>query len=762
MKMLIVESAAKARTIQKYLRDDWAVLATGGHVQDLPSGTEHGKAGRQATFAEGSDGLPKPPWVWTERGEAAMRKITDRAAKDGITEFYLATDPDREGEFIAWRLEVLLSEIGKTHRVTFHEVTPEAIKEAIDHPRPVDKPVVESASVRKFLDRLVGFRTSKVARAYLAGGGKASMGRVQTPTLGFIVERELEREAHVPIPYFEVRATAADIDFEVRFHETDDQAAWKDDAGKVHPNRTANTELARAAWQAVAAAGRLTIESVKEGTSSRNPRPPLSTDALLQAAGSRWGWSPGRTMRVASALYEEGHITYIRTDSTRVSPEVVADVRALVKATWGEDHLGPGAAKAAATGKVQDAHEAIRPTRVAEAAPEGLDGPATQLYTLIRAQTLGSQMSPARFARISLVCRAKGLDLTLTGGVGWRVHAGWQAAFVDLDKAPEEAPPKLKLVTGEALATAKGTEEAPNPRLIEDATKPPGRYRPHTVVKAMKENGIGRPSTYASTVETLEDRRYVAVDDGALVPTPRGRDVWLDVAPLYDDEAAGALFSVDFTAGMEAELDQVETGTAPAREVWARFRDSVRALHEAARGHMNSGLATPKRVKQLELLLASAPKGFARPEDLAKLTQAAALATISELRSMGVKPPPSPEQLAFVRSMTEKLQLSEADAAELVGLASLEALTTGEQASELITLLMTKVDEELPASPKQQGLIGSLAKKLGLGEAEAAALVEAPDFASLTGGRSGTASALIDALRAREKAAKAAAAAEKA
>lgn len=758
VKMLIVESAAKARTIQKYLRDGWVVLATGGHVQDLPSGPEHGKAGRQATFAEGPDGLPKPPWVWTDRGEQAVKKIIDRAEEAGVKEFFLATDPDREGEFIAWRLEVLLGALGTTHRVTFQEVTPEAIAEALAKPRPVETPLVESASVRKFLDRLVGFRTSKVARAYLAGGGKASMGRVQTPTLGFIVERELEREAHVPIPYFEVRALAAEIDFEVRFHEPSDEAAWRDDGGKVHPGRTSDGERAQGAHDAVAAAGRLTIVSAKEGASSRNPKPPLSTDALLQAAGGRWGWTPSRTMRVATSIYEEGHITYIRTDSTRMSAAFVEEARALVKGSWGEDHLGPGAAGAKATGKVQDAHEAIRPTRVAVAAPEGLDEAAQQLYALIRAHALASQMSPARFKRISLVCAAEGLDAPLTGGVGWRVHAGWQAAFAGLDKAPAEAPPALKLAVGEALPLAPATEEAPNPKLIEDATKPPGRYRAHTVVRTMKDNGIGRPSTYASTVETLVDRRYVAVEEGALVPTARGRDVWLEVAPLYDGEADEALFSVDFTAEMEGELDRVEAGEAPARAVWARFRDSVRSLHEAARGHMNSGLATPKRVKQLEALLAVAPAEFERPADLGKLSQAEALAMITALRTAGVKPPPTPQQLAYVRSMAEKLQLSDEDAAALVGHVDLEALTTSEEASELITLLRAKVDDELPASPKQLGLIRSLIKKLGLEEPEAAALVEASELDELTGGRGGTASALIDALRARERAAKAAAA----
>ncbi len=757
MKMLIVESAAKARTIQKYLRDEWAVLATGGHIQDLPSGKEHGKAGRKATFAEGRDGLPNPPWVWTERGEQAVRKITARADKDGINEFYLATDPDREGEFIAWRLEEILGEHGDTHRVTFQEVTADAIKAALGEPRGVDMQLVQSASVRKYLDRFVGFRTSKIARAYLAGGGKASMGRVQTPTLGFIIERELEREAHVPIPYFEVRATAAEIAFQVRFHEPKDDAAWLDDAGKAHPGRTSDGELAAAAVAALTASGALHVDSVKEGTSSRKPKPAFSTDALLQAAGNRWGWSPGKTMRTATQLYEAGHISYIRTDSTRMSEAFVKTAREHVVATWDKAHLGPGAAAAKPTGKVQDAHEAIRPTKVDVVAPADLDPAAEQLYALVRARALASQMSPATFARISLVCSVDGFDRTLTGGVGWRTHAGWQAAFSELDKPPAEAPPEGALSVGQSLALADPSEEHPNPKLVEDATKPPGRYRAHTVVKAMKEHGIGRPSTYASTVETLKDRRYVTIEEGALAPTARGRALWLEVAPLYDDDAAGALFSVEFTADMEAKLDQVETGTTPARDVWARFRDSIRALHAAARGHLNSGLATPKRVKQLTGLLSMAPADFPKPADPDKLTQQDALALITELRNLGVQTPPTPQQLDYIKSMAEKLVLDDAALGALVEIPSLSDMTTSGQASDLITILKVKMDEERPPSPKQLGLIRSLVKKLELTEASACALVEVDSFEGLTGGRSGSASRLIDALRTDEKARKTAA-----
>ncbi len=748
MKMLIVESAAKARTIQKYLKDGWAVLATGGHIQDLPSGTEHGKAGRKATFAEGRDGLPNAPWVWTERGEQAMRKVNNKADEANITEFFLATDPDREGEFIAWRLQELLSERGETRRVTFHEVTADAIREALENPKAVDMRLVESASVRKFLDRFVGFRTSKIARAFLAGGGKASMGRVQTPTLGFIVERELLREAHVPIAFFEVRADSADIEFQVRFHEKDDPNGWTDDKGKLRPTRTSDAALAQHGFDTLNSTRELTIVSAKPGRSKRAPKPAFSTDALLQAAGNRWGWSPSRTMRTATQLYEAGHITYIRTDSTRMSADFIAQARTLVEDKWGADHLGPGSAQPKPSGKVQDAHEAIRPTRV-DLVPTKLEPQAEQLYTLIRAQTLASQMSHAQFARLALVCSADGLSEQLTGGVTWRVHAGWQAAFATLDKAPLEAPPATDLSVGAILILADATAESPNPRLIEDETKPPGRYRAHTVVRTMKDNGIGRPSTYASTIETLKSRRYVEDQDGAMVPTGRGRSLWLEVAPLYDGDD-GALFSVEFTATMEEQLDQVELGTSPAKVVWARYRDSVRSLHNEARGHMNSGLATPKRVKQLTGLLQSAPADFVRPDEISKMSQQAALAMITELRGLGVESPPSAAQLKYIRSMAEKLALDDEATAGLLGLTTLDALETSRAASELVTVLKQKLDQGRPASPKQLGLIRRLVKKAGLTEAEAAAKVDVSDFESLTGGRSGTASALIDALRKKD------------
>ncbi|MBT8488630.1 MAG: hypothetical protein KJO65_07415, partial [Gemmatimonadetes bacterium] len=300
MNVLIVESKAKSRTLKRYLGADWDVVSTGGHIETLPYDRDkHGKDAKKAYWSNRPGELPSPPWAWTDRGEKAVEAIVQAGGDDPV--FWIATDPDREGEFIAWCLDRLLSPHGPTRRVTFQEVTKEAVLEAIEHPRAVDQRMVDSALVRKFLDRLVGFRTSKVAASIVGRG--ASMGRVQTPTLGFVVDKEVEREAFVPTPYFEVRALAEGQDMRVRFHDRGDPDRWQDAQGKSSLVRTFDGELAGQAHDALSAAGKVTLTSVTQRTAKpRKPAPPYSTDALLQDAGSRLGWSPRKTSTLASAL----------------------------------------------------------------------------------------------------------------------------------------------------------------------------------------------------------------------------------------------------------------------------------------------------------------------------------------------------------------------------------------------------------------------------------------------------------------------------
>ena len=755
MNILIVESGAKAKTLQNYLGDGWTVLATGGHIETLPNDRKrHGKDASKAFWANRPGQLPTPPWVPTDRGEEAVKKILEVAGDEPV--FWIATDPDREGEFIAWSLHRQLSDRGPTHRVTFDEVTKEAVEAALAEPRDVDSRMVDSALVRKFLDRLVGYRTSKMANAVVPGRG-ASMGRVQTPTLGFVVERELEREAHVPIPYFEVRAAAAGIDLEVRFHEPDDDDAWRDEVGKVHPSRTFDGEAAAAALAALESAGAVTVTGAKTGTRQRRPGAPFSTDALLQAAGSRFGWSPRKTSALASMLYEAGHITYIRTDSTRLAASAVQKARAVVKDAYGEDHLGTEARANVATGPTQDAHEAIRPTRVEVDEPAVDDADARRLYRLIRAHTLASQMAPSSRTIVSIEAACQGLDRPLTGSVSWRTFAGWEAAYDEFLGDIATAPPSTPLEEGAVWTLDPATAERPNPVLIEDETRPPSRYRPHTLIKAMKDAGIGRPSTYSRTVDKLEERKYVVLEDGALVPTDRGRAVWTQAAPLYaeegreEDDAAIELFSPEFTARMEERLDAIAQGDVPAPASWEEWRDQIRDLHLAAQEKKKAGGMVPGQKKMLKRLLANAPAEVrsSYPEDLSGLSYQEAQALIAAIRERGVKPAATEGQLDYMKELVGDLELSDDELEALTGVRSLDAIRNSEQASAAITELKRLYEERRPPSAKQRRFIEDLIKDAGMPAAEAAKLVGATSLDELTGGAEGTASELIDLLQAR-------------
>ncbi|UCC25654.1 MAG: type IA DNA topoisomerase [Gemmatimonadales bacterium] len=757
MNVLIVESAAKGRTLKRYLAEDWEVVATGGHVETLPDDRKkYGKEAKKAYWANRPGELPTPPWVWTDRGEKAVERILAAGGEHPV--FWIATDPDREGEFIAWCLDRLLSDHGPTHRVAFQEVTEEAVKEAIEHPRRVDQGMVDSALVRKFLDRLVGFRTSKMASAIVGRG--ASMGRVQTPTLGFVVERELEREAFVPTPYFEVRARAEGQAMQVRFHGRGDPERWRDAAGNTSLVRTFDGAAAQQAFDALSSAGRVTLARIQERTPRpRKPQPPFSTDTLLQDGGSRLGWSPRKTSALASMLYEAGHITYIRTDSTRLAAQAVTAARGIVKADFGEEYLGPEAKGNVASGPSQDAHEAIRPTRLQ--VPEvGLeDEDARRLYRLIRARTLASQMAPSTSAARDVEATCAGLDRPLTGTLSWRTFLGWEAAYREFEPQRPTAPPDVPLAEGAVWTLDPGREGEPNPELVEDETRPPARYRAHTLIKAMKDAGIGRPSTYSRTVDKLEERGYVQEEDGAVAPTVRGRAVWLDAAPLYargaEHEDRAELFSPEFTATMETGLDQVAAGEVQAPERWEAWRDRVRDLHEAARERRNAGGSTPKQHQMLGRLLANltdASDVGPIPEDLEGLSYRDAQDLTARLRQAGVEPAPSPAQLDYVDTLLEDLALDEEELGDILGEGGIESIRTTSQASRILDVLSALYEERRPPSAKQRKFIEGLLKETGTSEAEAAELVGVPSLDELTGGSEGTASALIDELEARKKA----------
>lgn len=756
MNVLIVESAAKARTLQSYLGDGWIVLATGGHIETLPHDrAAHGKDATKAYWANRPGELPDPPWVWTDRAEDAVETILEEVGFDPT--FWIATDPDREGEFIAWCLERILGSRGPTYRVAFHEVTEEAVRAALENPRGVDTRLVDSALVRKFLDRLVGYRASKMAVAVVPGGG-ASMGRVQTPTLGFVVEGELEREAHVPIPYFEVHARTQDVRLKVRFHEPDDPDAWRNESRKADTTRTFGRELAEAALEGLEAAGQVTLTNLNPRTRRRKPEPPFSTDVLLQAAGSRFGWSPRKTSALASRLYKAGHITYIRTDSTRLAAYAVQKARLAVVEAFGRDHLGPESRANVATGPTQDAHEAIRPTRFEVEDVDLDDADARTLFRLIRAHTLSSQMEPSVRSVVGIEAGCADYPRPLAGSVSWRTFDGWEAAYLEFIGETATAPPEIPLDEGVVWALDPATDDSENPLLVEDETRPPARYRPHTLIKAMKDAGIGRPSTYSRTVEKLEERNYVELKDGALAPTPRGRTVWLEAAPLYAREATSdhgqvELFSPEFTALMEERLDRIAEGEAPAPGTWEEWRDQIRDLHETARERLKAGPSTLQQQEKLARLLANAPLDLVSisddPGGIEALSYGDAQRLISRLRDAGVQPIPSKAQVDYLERLVTELELSDEELERVTGVPSLAAIATSAQAGAAIDELQGLHNERKPPSAKQRRFVVDLVREASLSETEAAALVGLESLEDLTGGREGTASALIEALQQR-------------
>jgi DNA topoisomerase I len=747
MNILLVESKAKCKTLLKHLgKDQWRVLPTGGHVERLAQDRKihPPKEVRKAYWSNGPGQLPKPPWFWTERGEAAISAIKEEAALHDSVTFYLAADPDREGELIAWHLHKLLSGLGPLHRVSFQEITKPAVHTAVASPRNVDQALVDAALIRMFMDRMVGWRASRIARRYTHTSTN-SMGRVQTPTLGFIVERELEREAHVPVRYFEVAAATAITEWRVRFHEKADPDAWLDEKHRFSAYRTAKAPLAESAHAALVAAGCVEVNEVSRRERSQAARPPFSTDTLFQATGSRWGWSPNKTAVLAGKLYELGHLTYIRTDSTRLAAEAVEAGRSLVSQIWGDRLLGPVAAAASGAG-AQDAHEAIRPTDFQLEIVPDAEPDVQKLYTLVRAGTLASLMVPSQRVTLSLKGKCEGLDRVLDGSVGWYAEPGWRRAFETLEDPIDITP--IGVETGATYAWVPGDAEHANPVLREDATKPPARYRAHTIVRVMKEAGIGRPSTYAKTVDRLEERDYVTTEEGVLAPTKGGRDIWLEAAPLFCLQGEREVFQTEYTAAMETQLDDVAEGRRQASEVWEIMRDEFKAAHAAAQEAGNMGPLVPRSRLKLQEFVAAAPELTEEVGDLDALTEQEGRTLLADFRTRGINLLPSEKQLSYLQQKLEAADLSLAQAVESANLRLTAAEPNRDEASALIDHLSTLHSEGLAPSPKQLHLIAKLAEKAGLDEAGASALAGLTSYAELTGGRAGTASALIDALRA--------------
>ncbi len=728
MKLVILESGAKARTIKKYLGKGWIVDACNGHVQDLPSNRKN-KDSSKAMWSSKPGELPKPPWSWTDRAERIMTKIISKAEKAGVDEVFIATDPDREGEFIAWRLDSILSNFDSVKRVSFNEITKDAVTSAISNPQELDMDLVDAAIVRRLMDRLVGFRCSKFCRSWKL----KSMGRVQTPTLGYIVEKEIEREAHVPKEYNSVEAVSNGVDLKVRFHESNDPEAWTDDDGKHFPARTSDTDFARSAFDLINSKRSLKLESIKEGTVSRKPKAPFTTDTMLQTSSSTLGWSIAKTSKIASTLYQSGHITYIRTDSTRTNANARDDIRNYIESNFGQDFLGDGVGESGKTkDNVQDAHEAIRPTNPsAEVAGEDHDEKA--LYRLIWSRFASSQMSNSIRERRSLSFSCDGLDVPLNGASTWRTHAGWEEVFSWSYKNVQTQPPEIGFNAGSIWSI---DEDA---ILTIDFTKPPRRFTESSIIQQMKKDGIGRPSTYVSTVSKLVDRKYVEKDSSSLIPTSEGRTLWVEVTPFYNqtDVYDQGLFTYGFTSTMEEKLDLIEAGEVGAPEHWAHFVDTFRDMHNIALEKRREK-PTLRQIQYLQAILNRMTEqekmdlvGDSLVEELSGEQVRNIIDGLGESAQSNI--PPSEKQIATILKLVDRMKIDLEQFLKDMGESDINELTGGRggTASSAIGALI-ELDKNSPATEKQVATIISMADSLEMPIEDAMAAVKTESIETIS------------------------------
>lgn len=516
-KLLIVESPTKAKTISKYLDGEYTVVASVGHVRDLP------KSNKEAIDIPGGF-IPK--YVVSVGKEKVINEI--KALAKNAEEVVLATDPDREGEAIAWHIKEAVG-LKNPKRVVFYEITKEAVQEAVKHPRDIDENLRKAQEARRVLDRLVGYDLSGLIWKKVRYG--LSAGRVQSPALRIIMEREREIRAFIPENYYVITAKTETLDKSQIILTCSEEPKTKDEADRIK-NVADNND-----WY---------VLDIAETEVKRSARAPFTTSTLQQTASSRLGFAPARTMGLAQKLYEAGHITYMRTDSTNISQLAISQAVTVITSEFGADY---GASKNFATKSknAQEAHEAIRPTHLS-LKTAGNNDDEKRLYSLIRARTLASQMTDARIARTKIIANIKNKkeiipDFNITGSRV--IYAGWLLAD-PAARGEDVELPKVKI--GDDLKILEVNVE-------EKTTEPPGRYTEAGLIKELEKRGIGRPSTYASIMKTIEDRGYVEKVNKALKPTDTG-----DVVSTFLETNFATYISDDFTAKMEDNLDNIAIG----------------------------------------------------------------------------------------------------------------------------------------------------------------------------------------------------------
>ena len=527
-KLLIVESPAKSKTIGKYLGDEYVVVASIGHVRDLP------KSNKKAIDIENDF---KPHYEVSAGKDKVLHEIERLGRKS--SEILLATDPDREGEAIAWHIaEGCDFKDVPVKRVVFHEITKDAIIEALKHPREIDDNLRRAQEARRVLDRLVGYDLSGIIWKKVRYG--LSAGRVQSPALRILVEREREIKAFIPETYWALEADTKTAGKSALILSCTEEPRDKKLVEKILA--TGKKE----SWQ---------VFAVEETEAKRSPRAPFTTSTLQQAASTRLGFSPSRTMSVAQRLYEAGLITYMRTDSTTLSTQAQSAIASYIEKKHGKELLQPRTF-ATKSKNAQEAHEAIRPTDIsrehASSNPE-----QDKLYQLIWARTVASQMADARIKKTRIVANVASRSIPdFTANGNRTIFAGWLSVDPDGKGEDVELP---KVAEGETLTLT-------DIRSIEKQTEPPSRYSEAGLVKELEARGIGRPSTYASIIRTLEEREYVTKEGRSLKPTDTG-----EVVSTFLEENFGTYISDTFTAEMEDKLDSIAEGKAKYEKILSDF-----------------------------------------------------------------------------------------------------------------------------------------------------------------------------------------------
>lgn len=551
-KLVIVESPHKSKTIEKYLGKDFKVVSSVGHIRDLSTSGKYG-------FGVDIDNNFKPDYKII-KGKAKLVKELKKDIKDADF-VYLATDPDREGEAISWHLYDTLGLKEENYdRIVFNEITKKAVLDSFNKARKIDDNLVKSQETRRILDRIIGFRLSKLMQSKT--GGK-SAGRVQSVALKLIVDREREIEAFIPEEYFEIEAKFNDFDAKLDTYNHKKIEIKKESEAKEILSKLSNA---------------FKIESIDKKEKAKKSKFPFTTSTLEQEASTKLGFTSKKTMMIAQKLYEginlkdgaEGLISYMRTDSVRLSDEFIKDTYGYIKDNYGSEYVGY-VKKSNKTENVQDAHEAIRPTNInnnPEKIKEYLTNDEYKLYSLIYYRALASLMKDAKVEATTVILDNNNYQFKVNGQI--LIFDGYLKVYSKYEDSEDKVLPDFSNYKSNVLV-------ANTIEYTSHTTKPPARYTESKLIKEMEELGIGRPSTYAKTIDTIEERGYVKVIDKKFVPTEVGIETTDKLQEFFKD-----IINVEYTKNMEDDLDKIAEGNMEWNKLLSIFYQEFEPKVEVA------------------------------------------------------------------------------------------------------------------------------------------------------------------------------------